>query len=93
MNGHLAVVRMLVESGASPALANDKNYVPLDLAGLNDKVDVVDYFLEQAKKLETESTNEGGESLAAGLEGAELVDGGEEGDEDGKMSDPEAKSQ
>ncbi|CAK7246190.1 MAG: ankyrin repeat-containing protein, partial [Sporothrix thermara] len=53
MNGHLAVVKLLVdEAGASPALANDKNYVALDLAGLNDKVAVVDYFLASAEKAE-----------------------------------------
>ncbi|CAK7199212.1 ankyrin repeat-containing protein [Sporothrix eucalyptigena] len=55
MNGHLAVVKLLVEeAGASPALANDKNYVALDLAGLNDKVAVVDYFLASAEKAEKE---------------------------------------
>lgn len=53
MNGHLEVVKLLVEQGgASPALANDKNYVALDLAGLNDKVAVVDYFLASAEKAE-----------------------------------------
>ncbi|KIH87131.1 ankyrin repeat containing protein yar1 [Sporothrix brasiliensis 5110] len=53
MNGHLAVVRALVEqAGASPALANDKNYVALDLAGLHDQVAVVDYFLASAEKAE-----------------------------------------
>ncbi|KAL1893601.1 ankyrin repeat-containing protein [Sporothrix stenoceras] len=53
MNGHLDVVKLLVEEGgASPALANDKNYVALDLAGLNDKVAVVDYFLASAEKAE-----------------------------------------
>ncbi|TLS25946.1 hypothetical protein PpBr36_07761 [Pyricularia pennisetigena] len=53
LGGHLEVIKVLVDAGASPALANDKNYVPLDLASFNDHVKVVDYFLEQAKKLET----------------------------------------
>ena len=88
MNGHLAVVRLLVESGASPALANDKNYVPLDLAGLNDKVEIVDYFLAQAQKLETDGTNGNGQELAAGLEGAGL----EEGEEDVEVVDAAAES-
>jgi len=82
MNGHLAVVTRLVESGASPALANDKNYVPLDLAGLNDKVGVVDYFLAQVQKLEADGANGDGDGLAAGLEGAELDEAAGAGDED-----------
>ena len=45
LNGHLPVVKQLVEAGASVALANDKNYVPLDLANFGDKKDVVEYFL------------------------------------------------
>ena len=47
------------------ALANDKNYVPLDLASFNDKVNVVDYFLAQARGLETQNGDDGG-----GLDGA-----------------------
>jgi uncharacterized protein len=47
-----------MENGASPALANDKNYVPLDLASFNDKVEVVDYFLAQSGNIE--SGNESG---------------------------------
>jgi len=52
MNGHLAVVQLLVAEGAAPALANDKNYVPLDLASLHEKMDVVDWLLGQAGGLE-----------------------------------------
>ena len=80
MNGHLAVVRLLVEEGgASPALANDKNYVALDLAGLNDKVAVVDYFLASAEKAEkaeeaaaakTTTANGGEGASGAGLDSA-----------------------
>jgi uncharacterized protein len=76
MNGHLAVVKLLVEQGgASPALANDKNYVALDLAGLNDKVAVVDYFLASAEKAEkaeeaaaAEKTSSSGNGEGSSLE-------------------------
>ncbi|KAL1856941.1 hypothetical protein VTK73DRAFT_8165 [Phialemonium thermophilum] len=74
MGGHLPVVRLLVErGGASPALANDKNYVPLDLAGLNDKVEVVDYFLAQSRGLESEN---GARGLDAAAGNVSLADGG-----------------
>jgi ankyrin repeat protein len=59
------VVKLLVEAGASVALANDKNYVPLDLASFGEKFDVVDYFLEKSGGLEDENAEDGG-----GLEGA-----------------------
>lgn len=49
-----------MESGASPAAANDKDQVPLDLALFEDRRDVVDYFM----------------SLSAGLEGANSQEGG-----------------
>lgn len=80
MGGHLPVVRQLVEAGASVALANDKNYVPLDLASLGDKFEVVDYFLSQAGGLEDENAEEGGLEEAVGAVG---VDGGDE-EEDGE---------
>ncbi|KUI70119.1 Ankyrin repeat-containing protein P16F5.05c [Cytospora mali] len=67
MQGHLDVVKYLVAEGASPALANDKNYVPLDLASFNDKNDVVDYFLSQMDKMETEAGDEGLENAAEGM--------------------------
>ncbi|CAK7213781.1 ankyrin repeat-containing protein [Sporothrix bragantina] len=67
MNGHLSVVKLLVdEAGASPALANDKNYVALDLAGLNDKVAVVDYFLASAEKAEKAAEASSASSQANG---------------------------
>jgi ankyrin repeat protein len=75
MNGHLTVVKVLMEAGASPALANDKNYVPLDLAGLNDHVEVVDYFLAQSSKLEAKND----EGLAAAADAVE-VEGGDDAD-------------
>lgn len=56
MNGHLAVVKLLVDRGALQALANDKNYVPLDLASFNDKEDVVDYFLKSSGIRESENS-------------------------------------
>ncbi|AEO62927.1 uncharacterized protein THITE_2107749 [Thermothielavioides terrestris NRRL 8126] len=75
LGGHLAVVRLLVErGGASVALANDKNYVPLDLASFGDKADVVDYFLARSGGLEGENGLDGavaGVSLEEGEEGGE----------------------
>ncbi|EHA57488.1 hypothetical protein MCOR27_004631 [Pyricularia oryzae] len=84
LGGHLEVVKVLVDAGASPALANDKNYVPLDLASFNDHVKVVDYFLEQAKKLETEDgeTGLGGAVEGMGVGGASGKDGEDEGEEE-----------
>jgi len=77
LSGHLDVVKVLVEAGASVALANDKNYVPLDLASFNEKFDVVDYFLKQSEQLE--SKNEGdGLSGAVGGVSVEVEDGEEE---------------
>lgn len=60
-------MKYLVSEGASPALANDKNYVPLDLAGLNEKHDVVDYFLSQMEKMESGNGDEGLENAAEGM--------------------------
>ncbi|KXX77744.1 Ankyrin repeat-containing protein YAR1 [Madurella mycetomatis] len=76
LGGHLAVVKLLVENGASPALANDKNYVPLDLASFGDKFDVVDYFLAQSGGLESENAEEG-----MSAEGVKLEDIDGDGDE------------
>ncbi|EFX01807.1 ankyrin repeat containing protein yar1 [Grosmannia clavigera kw1407] len=56
MNGHLSVVKLLVDRGASQALANDKNYLPLDLASFSDKLDVVDYFLRSSGIWESENS-------------------------------------
>ncbi|KAL2191402.1 ankyrin [Thermothelomyces heterothallicus CBS 203.75] len=88
LGGHLAVVKLLVEHGASVALANDKNYVPLDLASFGDKFEVVDYFLSQSGGIEGENAAVGG--LEDGMEGVS-VEGGEgeeqvgvEGEEKGK---------
>ncbi|KAL2132109.1 hypothetical protein VTI74DRAFT_4198 [Chaetomium olivicolor] len=77
LGGHLPVVKLLVENGASVALANDKNYVPLDLASFSDKFDVVDYFLAQSGGMEEENAAEG-----AGLNGVKLEEGKDESGED-----------
>lgn len=79
MNGHLALTKLLVDEGASPALANDKNYVPLDLASLNDKIDVVDYFLSKAGGME--SQNEDG--LSGATEEVDLDDAEDGGEASG----------
>lgn len=72
LGGHLDTVKLLMENGTSPALANDQNYVPLDLAGLNNKVDVVDYFLAKSEGLEGRNDEGLAESAAeVSLEGAE----------------------
>ncbi|KAL2020575.1 hypothetical protein VTK56DRAFT_8163 [Thermocarpiscus australiensis] len=70
LGGHLPVVKLLVENGASPALANDKNYVPLDLASFGNKFEVVDYFLAQSGGLESENAK--GEGLNGAVEGIQL---------------------
>lgn len=68
LGGHLETVRLLVDAGASPALANDKNYIPLDLASFNEKFDVVDYFLAQSGGIEGENE----EGLGGAAEGMEI---------------------
>jgi ankyrin repeat protein len=75
-------VKLLVEEGgASVAIANDKNYVPLDLASFGDKLEVVDYFLKRSEGMEAENAKGGG--LEAAAEGVKLEDG-EEVEEEGK---------
>ncbi|KAJ4136360.1 ankyrin repeat-containing protein [Fusarium equiseti] len=73
LGGHLDVIKLLLEQGASPALANEQNYVPLDLAYFNHKNDVAEYFLSQAKKLEDKNQEEGGLDAAVGS--VEIEDG------------------
>ena len=63
--------------GASPAVANDKNYVPLDSASFGEKHDVVDFFLAQMEKLETQNGEVG---LGKAAEGVEVSGGGSGGD-------------
>ncbi|XWX00218.1 hypothetical protein V2A60_008238 [Cordyceps javanica] len=82
LGGHLDTVKLLMEHGASPALANERDYVPLDLANQNEKTEVSEYFLSFLKTLESENTEEGLNNAAASIEV-------EESTEDGK---PEASS-
>lgn len=89
MGGHLDVVKHLVAEGASPALANDKNYIPLDLASFGEKMNVVDYFLSQMDRMESTNEGEGGlDSAAASMgigegEDEEEEEGEDEGKEEG----------
>lgn len=85
------MVKVLVEAGASVALANDKNYVPLDLASFGEKFDVVDYFLEKSGGLEEENATATGSVAAAGGEGS--VGGLESGLEGVKVSAEERKGE
>jgi hypothetical protein len=48
-----------MEQGASPALANERDYVPLDLALFNNKTAVSDYFLASIRSMEEENKEEG----------------------------------
>ncbi|KAH6850709.1 ankyrin repeat-containing protein YAR1 [Chaetomium sp. MPI-CAGE-AT-0009] len=83
LGGHLGVVRALVEQGASVALANDKNYVPLDLAGFGDKAEVVDYFLERSGMKGGGGGEDGvEEGLVGGVEGMGVGEDGEDGEEE-----------
>jgi ankyrin repeat protein len=50
--------------GASPALANDKDQIPLDCAAFNNHMHVVEFFLSQSREKEEENAKDGG------LEGA-----------------------
>ncbi|KAL9573651.1 hypothetical protein ACKAV7_002195 [Fusarium commune] len=79
LGGHLDVIKLLLEQGASPALANEQNYVPLDLAYFNHKNDVAEYFLSTAKKLEEKNQEEGGLSAAVGS--VEIEEGDEKAEE------------
>lgn len=80
LGGHLEVVKFLTDEGASPALANDKNYIPLDLASFGEKTNVVDFFLSQMEKMEGSNEDEGLESATAGV----ALAGEEDADEAGK---------
>ncbi|KAG6356354.1 hypothetical protein INS49_015742 [Diaporthe citri] len=79
LGGHLELVKLLVAEGASPAVANDKNYVPLDSASFGEKHDVVDFFLAQMEKLETKNADAGLDEAAGGLE---VSGGGGDGEEE-----------
>ncbi|KAF3358840.1 Ankyrin repeat-containing protein P16F5.05c like [Verticillium longisporum] len=65
LRGHLSVVKALLEAGASPALANDKDEIPLDCALFAEKQDVVDHFMGLSRALEGDN-GEGGLSSGVG---------------------------
>ncbi|KAI0546698.1 ankyrin [Xylaria curta] len=60
LGGHLDIVKLLLSRGASPALTNEKDQIPLDLAAFNNHMHVVDHFLAQSKDLEGGNAEEGG---------------------------------
>lgn len=76
LGGHLDTVKFLMEHGASPALANERDYVPLDLANQNEKTEVSQYFLSFLKELENENTDEGLKNAAASIEVEETTEDG-----------------
>ncbi|POR33779.1 Ankyrin repeat-containing protein P16F5.05c [Tolypocladium paradoxum] len=78
LGGHLDTVKLMLEHGASPALANEADYVPLDLAFSNDKLEVAQYFLTFSGGLESENQESG---LNGAAESIELVEGGVAQDE------------
>lgn len=82
LGGHLEVVKYLIAEGASPALANDKNYIPLDLASFGEKMNVVDYFLSQMDKMENSGDGEEGLGNAAAAMDLGEDEAGEVGDEE-----------
>lgn len=83
-------MKLLVEAGASPALANERNYVPLDLANFNDKTDVSDYFLSFLPSLEKKHEEAG---LKNAVESTDLSgDGEEDVIEEGKAKDEKSSS-
>ncbi|CAH0019747.1 unnamed protein product [Clonostachys rhizophaga] len=59
LGGHIDTVKYLVEQGASPALANERNYVPLDLAYFNQHEDIANYFLSFLPSLESKNEDSG----------------------------------
>ncbi|KAI0123347.1 ankyrin repeat-containing domain protein [Xylariales sp. AK1849] len=60
LGGHLDTIKLLLSRGASPALANDKDQIPLDLAAFNNHMHVVEFFLSQSREREAENAKEGG---------------------------------
>ncbi|WYZ38453.1 hypothetical protein EsH8_III_000367 [Colletotrichum jinshuiense] len=75
LGGHLEVVKLLVANGASPAVANDKDQIPLDSALFNGKREVADWFLAQSGGLESGNQEDG---LSGAASGIEIEDDGEE---------------
>lgn len=81
LGGHLDTIKLLMSRGASPALANDKDQIPLDLAAFNNHMDVVEYFLSQSRQKEEENAQEGGLDSAAADVKMDEVDEEEEVEE------------
>ncbi|KOS17112.1 Ankyrin repeat-containing protein YAR1 [Escovopsis weberi] len=71
LGGHLAVVQLLMEHGASPAIANEQNYVPLDLAQFNGHGAVAQFYLAAAGMLEERNQEQGG-ALDGALDAVKL---------------------
>lgn len=71
LGGHLDAVKLLMAAGATPALANEANYVPLDLAYFNHHKHVADYFLSQTKGMEDKNQEEG---LQGAVESVDIKD-------------------
>ncbi|PHH65652.1 hypothetical protein CDD81_1738 [Ophiocordyceps australis] len=84
LGGHLEVVKELLEQGASPAIANEKNYVPLDLALFNDKAQVAEYFLSFSGQLEMKNEEAG---LSKAAEMVQLSSQEEVKDDESTMKD------
>lgn len=77
------MVKFLVEQGASVGAANDKGYIPLDLATFGEKMEVVDYFLAGMGDLEGEN----GEGLGSAAHGLELGETEAEVDAEGAATE------
>ncbi|KAI5918867.1 ankyrin repeat-containing domain protein [Camillea tinctor] len=90
LGGHLDVVKLLLSRGASPAAANDKDQIPLDLAAFNNHMHVVEYFLSQSRDIEGANATEGG-GLAKGAQDVEMGD--QEDDEEGAAGEPQEQEQ
>lgn len=82
LGGHLDVVKLLMAQGALPALANEQNYVPLDLALFGEHNDVAQFFLASAGMLEEKNQENG---LSGAVESVKLEEG-ESGEEESQAS-------
>lgn len=80
------MVKFLVEQGSGVGVANDKGYIPLDLASFGEKMEVVDYFLAGMKDMEGEN----GEGLGSAAGGLELGEAGAGEEEDVEAEDADA---
>ena len=87
LGGHLDTVKFLLDQGATPALANESNYVPLDLANFNDHKEVAQYFFSFSGGLEAEN----GEGLDGAVASVEIEDEGE-GNADQKVDEKPSSS-